>query len=83
MLLLYILGRLIDIGEEIIQGPIHPDIDINGYMDWLHLDRRHFHLAAGLHLVLGAAQAGKEKQQGCCTEYFFHKFLLVLYGHLP
>ena len=62
------LGRLVNIREEIIQSLVNPDVDINGYVDWFHLNRGHLHLAPGLYLMLGAAQTYQKKQQGYSTE---------------
>ena len=60
--LLNFLCCFINIREEIVQSLVHPDIDIDGNMDRLYLNRRHLYLAPGLHSMLRAAESHEEQE---------------------
>jgi hypothetical protein len=58
-------GRfLIKIAEEIIQGPIHLDVEIDGNVDGFYLNGRHLHVMPGLDFMAGAA---RQQQKGKAT----------------
>jgi hypothetical protein len=53
---LFILGRLVDVAEEIIEGAVYFNIDVNSNMYGFDLDR------FDIHFMFGAGRAEAENQ---------------------